>query len=157
MKIGFSYSLCVQDILDGKVAIEDVVVIIARTKMDTEDMIKDVSRAYVWQNRMKGDPEAIAEIGIRLHRMGKLFQPRLQGITPVSVLDPDQIWMDLMPTLHSENESVQQAWRNYQLVLKLAEGKAEMPEHLESPAFYAGVVENPKQIATEPAKFDDNF
>ena len=37
MKIGLSYSRCVRDIVDGKVDINDVLVIIARTNFDPRD------------------------------------------------------------------------------------------------------------------------
>ena len=37
MKIGLSYSRCVRDIVDGKVDLDDVLVIIARTDFDPHD------------------------------------------------------------------------------------------------------------------------
>ena len=37
MKIGLSYSRCIRDIIDGKVAMQDVLVIVARTDFDPRD------------------------------------------------------------------------------------------------------------------------
>jgi hypothetical protein len=34
MKVGLSYSRCISDIIDGKVAMQDVLVIVARTGFD---------------------------------------------------------------------------------------------------------------------------
>ena len=37
MKIGLSYSRCILDIVEGRVAMEDVLVIVARTDFDPHD------------------------------------------------------------------------------------------------------------------------
>ena len=45
MKIGLSYSRCVRDIVDGKVDIDDVLVVVARTDFDPHD---DEQWADIW-------------------------------------------------------------------------------------------------------------
>ena len=37
MKIGLSYSRCIRDIIEGKVEIDDILIIIARTDFDPRD------------------------------------------------------------------------------------------------------------------------
>ena len=46
MKIGLSYSRCVRDIVDGKVDIDDVLVIIARTDFDPHN---DDQWSGIWE------------------------------------------------------------------------------------------------------------
>ena len=47
MKIGLSYSRCVRDIVDGRVDIDDVLVIIARTDFDPND---DTQWSGIWDD-----------------------------------------------------------------------------------------------------------
>jgi len=51
MKIGLSYSRCVKDIVDGKVMIDDVLVIITRTDFDPNN--NDQWQA-IWQGYAGG-------------------------------------------------------------------------------------------------------
>ena len=46
MKIGLSYSRCVRDIVDGKVDIDDVLIIVSRTNFDPRD---DTQWSNIWQ------------------------------------------------------------------------------------------------------------
>ena len=152
MRIGFSFGGCLNDILSGKVDYDDVLLIIARTRMATIDIVDSVVNAYIWDGRIVAptldDKENATQIGRRLYREGKLHQPRLFDMYPQPVLDDRDIWMDLAPTINSDNEAVVKAWKNYQMVLRLAEEeKPAMPMHL------------PKKRSTNlPIKpIDDNF
>lgn len=73
--IGLSLSFCVADILRGNVSVEDVVEIIANTRIQNLDAWKDTvenySRMY-WNN----DPRA-SEICEYLLFTGKIKQPRI--------------------------------------------------------------------------------
>ena len=51
MKIGLSYSRCVLDIVEGRVDIEDVLVVVARTNFDPTD---DTQWTGIWQGYTLG-------------------------------------------------------------------------------------------------------
>ena len=74
-----SLSFCVKDIVEGKVAIEDVDYIITGTKiengLDWQRVVKLYSR-YYWQT----NPDMGREVATRLMEAGKLFQPRVWGL-----------------------------------------------------------------------------
>jgi len=77
--IGLSISLCIQEILEGKVKEEDVEWIIAGTSVDNlsgwAPVIKEYSETY-W----KKDPDEAEQILIRLISKQKILQPRLSGM-----------------------------------------------------------------------------
>ena len=89
-KVGLSLSLCVSDILRGKVREEEVKEIIAGTMASTPEdidrIIKEYGRTYWHDNREEG--EAIAR---RLFEAGKVKQPRTKGSTPHSA---SGLWLD---------------------------------------------------------------
>lgn len=90
MKIGLSYSRCVRDIVEGKVAFDDVLVIIARTDFDPRD---DTQWKSIWQGYNAGnllshaewygyedkDENQFRSVSINLWETGKLHQPRKFG------------------------------------------------------------------------------
>ncbi len=56
MKIGLSYSRCVRDIVDGRVDIDDVLIIIARTDFDHTvftELAEDVAEKSAWIKDLK--------------------------------------------------------------------------------------------------------
>jgi hypothetical protein len=74
-RIGLSLSFCIKDICDGKVAFDDVAVIITNTRandaVDWRRLTESYSRSY-WSQI----PNAAA-MADRLRRMGRIVQPRL--------------------------------------------------------------------------------
>lgn len=125
MKIGFSFSKCLRDILDGNVREQDVVCIIARTSMDREHL-EDVVRGYMGSHSrtLKGvDYNEAVDLARRLWDDGKIHQPSQFNKTRVVGVANDFVWMDLAPTRNSDNENVVKAWDNYQLMLKMCEGR----------------------------------
>ena len=137
MKIGFSFGRCLGSIMRGEVAFDDVLCIIARTRMDTETHVCMVVEEYLSRRGylLGLDPTACEEMALRLFRAGKILEPRANGIRPMSV-PRDYIWMDLFPTAPagSTNESVKTAWEHYRLLITLAEQIPEgdfVPQHSE--------------------------
>ena len=133
MKIGFSYSRCVRDIVDGVVDIDDVLIIIARTDFDPRD---DEQWQGIWKGYGGGSggselrglfsgslPEwckygddmeqQVRDISRQLWNEGKLHQPRKFGAHPHR---SPYIWVDTGPIgdeQFRQPEAVQQAWRDY--------------------------------------------
>ena len=139
MKIGLSYSRCVRDIVEGKINIEDVLIIIARTDFDPRD---DKQWEGIWQgygggsdgDMMRGffggshpewagytdkDEDKFREVSVRLLEEGKLHQPRQFGAHPHRM---PHYWLEtILPSSELEtNPAVQKAWDNFQLVAGLS-------------------------------------
>lgn len=77
MKIGLSLSLCVRDILDGAVNLDDVAVIITSTAvrktLDWDWVINQYQQTY-W---LRHHPEKARELVCLLLERDKILQPRL--------------------------------------------------------------------------------
>jgi hypothetical protein len=137
MKIGFSFGRGLGSIMRGEVAFEDVLCIIARTRMETEQHVREVVDGYMYQPGylMDLDQAACEEMGVRLFNSGKILEPRANGIRPMSV-PRDYIWMDLFPTAPSgaNSDAVNSAWDHYRMLITLTEQLPEagfVPEHSE--------------------------
>jgi hypothetical protein len=137
MKIGFSFGRCLGSIVRGEVAFDDVLCIIARTRMETEQHVLGVVDQYMYRSGyLLGLDQAECEaIAVRLFNSGKVLEPRANGIRPMSV-PQDYIWMDLFPTAAegAESDTVRTAWDQYRMLLTLTEQLPEegyVPEHSE--------------------------
>ena len=130
MKIGFSYSRCVLDIVEGRVDLDDVLVIISRTDFNPHD---DDQWASIWTGyRMRSgfsnsewvactdaDEQFYRDISTELYDSGRLHQPRKFGAHPRR---SPYVWVDTGPIGHEQYEqpeSVQQAWQNYLMLSAL--------------------------------------
>jgi hypothetical protein len=135
MKIGFSYSRCVRDIVDGTVSMDDVLVIISRTDFDPTD---DDQWAAIWQgyrtrsgfsnpewmHAEDGDQQRYRDISIQLWEEGKFHQPRKFGAHPRRTT---HIWVDTGPIGHEYYErpdAVKQAWDHYLTLSALTKGES---------------------------------
>jgi hypothetical protein len=137
MKIGLSYSRCIRDIVDGKVDINDVLVIIARTNFDPHD---DAQWQGIWQgyaggsdaNLMRGffsgsnpewagyeDEDLFRSVSIDLWEQGKFHQPRKFGAHPTRL---PYYWLEVGLTSEDidSNPTVKKAWEQYQILAGLS-------------------------------------
>ena len=135
MKIGLSYSRCVLDIVEGRVDIEDVLVVVARTNFDPND---DTQWAGIWQGYTLGglsNPEwsdydlhnkdhedKFRSVSIELWESGKFHQPRKFGAHPQRM---PYYWMEVGLTSHDidQNPTVKKAWEQFQILAGLANTK----------------------------------
>ena len=127
MKLGFSFGRCLKDLVNGTVKLKDVMCIIARTHMITEDHVKNVIKEYTYRrDYLYGLDSAECErIGLELWKSGKILEPRANGISASSV-PRDYIWMDLYPTeADVTSDGVKEAWETYRLMIALTE---QLPE-----------------------------
>lgn len=91
-KIGYSYSRCVLDILNGVVNYDHVLVIIARTKFNPnikkhwDEIYKGYTSYNAWSDQPWGyskyTEKDFKDLTMHLWRDGKLHQPRLFGSSP---------------------------------------------------------------------------
>lgn len=125
MKIGFSFGKCVRDIVNGVVDIDDVVVIVARTMVDEEHLDAMIEAYGSRRDYLLGlDIQSCKDVANALWKQGKIHQPRSLGLYAGWPAPEGYVWMDLYPTLDSDNPAVKAAWSDYRMVLKLAEGPA---------------------------------
>ena len=136
MKIGFSFGRCLGSIVRGEVALDDVLVIIARTHMPQEEHVRGVVAEYM--NRrgyLQGlDQTECERVGLDLFNTGRILEPRANNIGAGRSVPRDYIWMDLFPTApHGvQSVAVKQAWEHYRLLITLTEQLPEegyAPEH----------------------------
>lgn len=94
MKYGRSLSFCVSDILKGRVAKEDVGVIVTstacQTSSDWDKLIKSYSNSY-WRNYL---PECCRDLVMWLLDNGHIYQPRLVNGMIQSLGEYREIWVD---------------------------------------------------------------
>ena len=139
MKIGLSYSRCIRDIIDGKVAMQDVLVIIARTDFDPRDdeQWRSIWEGYgggtnpggIWSNPEwagYNDEDKFREVSINLLEQGKLHQPRQFGAHPVRL---NNYWLDCVVPQDEMSPAQQKAWDNYQLITGLTKKPVEFNDN----------------------------
>jgi hypothetical protein len=124
-KIGQSLSRCVRDILEGNVEIEDVFVVISRTRIPTREGLRSVMEEYTYRNDVTSlyghDIEKIMEVVYKLWDDGKLHQPRLSpNGHSFSGLAQD-VWLDITPLPSFHNPTVVEAYQHYDMLRKLTE------------------------------------
>ena len=140
MKIGLSYSRCVRDIVEGRVDINDVLIIIARTDFDPND---DEQWANMWAAYGGGTPEfdsiggfsrsapewagqtdegLFRSVSVDLWKWGKLHQPRKFGANPSR---RQEIWLEaVLPDSELESRpAVKEAWDQFQMLAGLTNTK----------------------------------
>ena len=135
MKIGLSYSRCVLDIVEGRVDIDDVLVLITRTDFDPRD---DTQWTGIWQGYTLGgmaNPEwtdydlhnkdhedKFRSVSIMLYTDGKMHQPRQFGVRPAR---RSEIWLEaVLPSNELEsNPAAKRAWDNFQMIAGLTNVK----------------------------------
>jgi hypothetical protein len=122
MKIGFSLGKCVRDIVNGTVNIDDVIVIVTRTRLVKDEHFEQLRWSYGSERDywLGLDVDECMRVSLELFHEGKLHQPRLAGAVFYSPVTNDFVWMDLAPTANSDNAMVQAAWAKYQMVAKLS-------------------------------------
>ena len=131
MKIGLSYSRCVLDIVEGRVDIDDVLVLITRTDFDPRD---DTQWTGIWQGYTLGglsNPEwadydlhnkdhedKFRSVSCMLYEDGKMHQPRKFGARPQR---RPEIWLEaVLPSEELEkNPAAKIAWGKFQTVASL--------------------------------------
>jgi hypothetical protein len=131
MKIGLSYSRCILDIVEGRVDVEDVLVLITRTDFDPHD---DEQWAGIWQGytlggmsnaewsdydlNNKDHEDKFRSVSIMLYDDGKMHQPRKFGARPQR---RPEIWLEaVLPNSELENNpAAKAAWAKFQTVASL--------------------------------------
>ena len=126
MRIGLSFSRCVRDMVDGKVDINDVLVIVARTKFNPTN---DDDWKSIWDGYCHGrtgcwadypdQEQKFRDVTLDLWRRGLLHQPRVFGAWPLS---RSECWLEaVLPSEELDaNPFAKEAWDSFQVAASLA-------------------------------------
>lgn len=134
MKIGLSYSRCIRDIVEGKVDIDDVLIVISRTDFDPHD---DKQWQGIWTGYGGGggggsawsmpewgsygpeDEDRFRSVSIELWEQGKFHQPRKFGAHPRRM---QYYWLEtILPSDELEtNPAAKKAFEQFQMMAGLA-------------------------------------
>lgn len=134
MKIGLSFSRCVRDIVDGKVDLDDVLVIIARTQFNptSDSQWETIWRGYggghtrgnIWSSTewsAYGDDQEhlFRKVSVNLWDMGKLHQPREFGANPRRL---PFYWLEVIPSQDDidRHPAVKEAYEKFIVLAGLA-------------------------------------
>lgn len=148
MKIGLSYSRCVRDIVEGKVDIDDVLVIVARTDFDPHN---DKQWEGIWQGYAGGsnrgsmirmfsgsnpewsgygdeDEDRFRSVSIELWEQGKFHQPRKFGAHPRRL---PYYWLEtfLPDNELDRNPAAKTAFEKFQMIAGLISSKPLNTDH----------------------------
>lgn len=127
LKIGFSASSCIRDILDGKVNINQVSLITAGTFCpEFENWQKTIQQYWDFGYFGKHSLEDALELSRILWQDGKIHQPRVFG---AYVIKSPFTWMDLVHTKEDRdsNPALSKAWEEVNLVETVVTGSGLFP------------------------------
>lgn len=128
MKVGFSLSRCIRDIYEGKVDLNDVIVIVARTNCDdTDESWDELWQGYrqrsgwsnpEWEDIPEEDEGKVREIYSDLFRYAKIHQPRKHGVHPERMR---YYWLETFAPEEeiSDHPTVKKAWDKYKMLAGL--------------------------------------
>jgi hypothetical protein len=122
MKIGFSLGRCIRDIVNEKISIDDVAFIITSTSIHTKEQLADVILMYTSEPMYlyNCDYDKCVAVANMLWDNNRLLQPRRQGLQRHAQPE-NAVWVDMFPTVNSDNESVKTAWDAYRFMLHMVE------------------------------------
>lgn len=122
MRIGFSLGLCVRDIYDEKISLDDAAFVITSTAIRDRENLRYLVDEYLTEPEyLQGrDFDRCLEITERLWDTNRLLQPRRQGLH-WHLQPKDSAWVDIFPTNLSDNDAVKRAWDNYRVMIHMTE------------------------------------
>jgi hypothetical protein len=83
MLIGTSLSFCVKDIMEGRVKLDNVILIITGTNSKGKDSWEQILNTYS-ETYWRSNPEKGIEIANQLLFTGRIFQPRASNHEPLN-------------------------------------------------------------------------
>jgi hypothetical protein len=127
----------VRDIVDGRVDIDDVLVIIARTDFDPNDdtqwqgiwsgygggqALGGIFGGHEWMDYSAEDEHKFRQVTMDLWEQGKFHQPRKFGAHPAR---RPEIWLEaVLPSSELQrNPAAKDAWDKFQMVASLTNVK----------------------------------
>lgn len=139
MKIGLSLRDCIADIINGVVPESEVFLIVSRTHFQPENDAHWnaiwVSYAVygIWGDFSTRETE-VRQLVVRLHRSGKLHQPRMYpDFSHFGISKSQGSWMELMPSRDTiqNNPALKKAWDNFCMIANLSNTTIELTHNEE--------------------------
>jgi hypothetical protein len=130
MKIGYSLSRCIKDIVEGVVNLEDVQVLITGTHFDPtlDDQWDNIWHGYAFEHSIWGGlrhrEDEVRAVALQLWHDGKIHQPRKFGADRRS---PAYHWREvvLMDEELDQNPAARMAWEKFKMIAELTNIKVE--------------------------------
>jgi len=130
MKIGYSLSRCIRDIVEGVVDPEDVQVLITGTHFDPtlDDQWDNIWHGYAFEHAIWGGlrhrEDEVRAATLQLWYDGKIHQPRKFGADRRS---PSYHWREivLMDKELDQNPAARMAWEKFKMIAELSNLKVE--------------------------------
>jgi hypothetical protein len=131
MKIGYSLSRCVKDIVEGRVDPEDVTVLITRTHFDPtlDDQWYEIWHGYAYEQRgpwtgLRHREDEIRAVICQLWHDGKIHQPRKFG---AHLPNAHHHWREvvLVDEELEKNPMAKNAWEQFKMIAGLSNLKVE--------------------------------
>ena len=130
MLVGLSFSRCVLDIVEGRVDMDDVLVLITRTDFDPhdDDQWAGIWRGYgggqtfgnpfsnpEWMDYPAEDEAKFRDVSVKLYDSGKMHQPRKFGARPHRL---PYYWLETVVSDKDLEKSptVKDAWNKFQMI-----------------------------------------
>jgi hypothetical protein len=122
MKIGFSLGRCIRDIVKGEVSLDDVAFVIAATNIHEQEQLVQVVDSYLYRDDYLYmlDEAECQRVALELWNSNRILQPRRQGMHRHKQPE-NSVWVDMFPTVNSNNEAVKKAWDGYRFMLHMVE------------------------------------
>jgi hypothetical protein len=122
MKIGFSLGRCIRDIVKKEVSLDDVAFVIAATNIHTQEQLVQVVDSYLYRDDYLYmlDEAECQQVALELWNSNRILQPRRQGMHRHKQPE-NSVWVDMFPTVNSNNEAVKKAWDGYRFMLHMVE------------------------------------
>ena len=130
MKIGYSLSRCIKDIVEGVVNLEDVQVLITGTHFDPtlDDQWDNIWHGYAFEHSIWGGlrhrEDEVRAVALQLWHDGKIHQPRKFGAQP---LGASYHWREviLMDEELDQTPAARMAWEKFKMIANLTNIKAD--------------------------------
>jgi hypothetical protein len=131
MKIGYSLSRCVLDIVEGRVDSEDVTVLITRTHFDPtlDDQWDEIWHGYAYEQQgpwtgLRHREDEVRAVIFQLWNDGKIHQPRKFG---THLPNAHHHWREvvLVDEELNENPAARTAWEQFKMIAELSNLKVE--------------------------------
>jgi hypothetical protein len=99
-----------------------VAFVIAATNIHSEEQLAQVVDSYLYRDEYLYmlDEAECQRVALELWNSNRILQPRRQGMHRHQQPE-NAVWVDMFPTVNSNNEAVKKAWDAYRFMLHMVE------------------------------------
>lgn len=124
MKIGYSLSRCIPDIVEGRVLLDQVALIVTNTAFPHDQGVQNMVDDMISYHSSQRDwsilePDHCRRVIFELINSCRIYQPRLFGGYNKVIRFDTPVWYDLVPNNVNDHPLVLDAWQQYCVALAL--------------------------------------